>query len=54
MEKYAQYSKWAASSYHQKLSESFIEKHFDKLDKYYIFKYQNLSEQFIKRYKEKK
>jgi hypothetical protein len=41
---------WDIFSKHQKLSESFIDKHKDKVDWYYISIYQKLSEEFIEKY----
>ena len=44
---------WGSISKHQKLSESFIEKHIGKLDNSFICQYQNLSEKFIEKYNDK-
>jgi hypothetical protein len=41
---------WYCISFWQKLSESFIEKHSDKLYWKWISKYQNLSEEFIRKH----
>ena len=38
---------WSHISRFQKLSESFMDKHFEDLDKYYISVYQKLSNEFI-------
>ena len=38
---------WSHISRFQKLSETFMEKHFKDLDKYYISRYQKLSESFM-------
>ena len=44
---------WYDISIHQKLSEEFIEKHYDKVDWNYISKYQTLSESFIEKHIDK-
>ena len=44
---------WYWISSYQKLSEKFIEKHYDKVNWYYISEYQKLSEEFIEKYKDK-
>ena len=53
MEEYADKLDWSVLFQYQKLSESFIEKHMNRItdgnDWYNIFKYQKLSEAFIKR-----
>ena len=45
--------KWNYISYHQKLSEDFIEKHKDRVDWNYISYYQKLSEDFIEKHKDR-
>ena len=44
---------WRSISNEFKLSESFIEKHKDRVDWDMIFKYQELSDKFIEKYKYK-
>ena len=44
---------WWYISIYQKLSEEFIEKHYDKVDWYNISQYQKLSESFIEKYIDK-
>ena len=44
---------WEKVSIYQKLSESFIEKHSNKVDWYWISGYQDLSEKFIEKYSDK-
>jgi hypothetical protein len=47
------YYDWVDISIHQKLTEEFIEKHFNKLNCYYVGIYQYLSEEFIEKYHNK-